>query len=180
MGELKQLMMYKGRTLLQHIICEAKEASLEPVICVTGCQSGCVAENISGMGVSVVYNGRWPEGMGSGISTGIKQLKFWDVDAVIVAVSDQPYVSSALFQKMLDLKSKSEKGIVACSYAGTLGTPVLFLKKYFNRLESMDGNEGAKKIVKLNPDDVCSIEFENGSIDIDTKEDYEKLISQTK
>ncbi|HZZ74876.1 MAG TPA: nucleotidyltransferase family protein, partial [Puia sp.] len=63
-------------------------------------------------------------------------------------------------------------------YAGTLGTPVLFGKNYFEWLKSLNGNEGAKKIVKLNMPDVCSVEFEKGNIDIDTKEDYEHLISE--
>jgi molybdenum cofactor cytidylyltransferase len=79
---------------------------------------------------------------------------------------------------MQTLKDKCGKGIVACSYAGTLGTPVLFTKDYFNRLKSMSGNQGAKNIVKSNLPDVCPVEFEKGSIDIDTKQDYEKLISE--
>ena len=178
MGELKQLMMYKNKTFLQHIIGEANNANLEPVICVTGYQSELITKSISRMEVTVIYNGQWPEGMGSGISAGIKQLSLSDVDSVILAVSDQPYVSSDLFGKMQSLKDESGKGIVACSYAGTLGTPVLFGKNYFSWLESLNGNQGAKNIVKLNLPDVCPVEFEKGNVDIDTRQDYEKLISE--
>jgi molybdenum cofactor cytidylyltransferase len=178
MGELKQLMIYKDKTLLQHIVTEAKNAHLEPIICVTGCQSELIKKNISGLNVSIVYNANWPEGMGSGIFTGINQLLFWDVDSVILAVSDQPYVSSDLFKTMLKLKDQSGKGIVACSYAGTLGTPVLFSKAYFSRLQLLNRNQGAKNVVNSNLPDVCSVRFEKGSVDIDTKEDYEKLISE--
>jgi molybdenum cofactor cytidylyltransferase len=176
MGEPKQLMMYKNKTFLQHIIGEAKNANLEPVICVTGCQSDLITKSISRMEVTIVNNTHWREGIGSGISAGIKQLLLSDVDSVILAVSDQPYVSSDLFRTMVAWKDKSGKGIVACSYAGTLGTPVLFSKDYFSRLKSLNGNQGAKNIVKLNLPDVCPVEFEKGSVDIDTKQDYEKLI----
>ena len=48
------------------------------------------------------------------------------------------------------LKDESGKGIVACSYAGTLGTPVLFGKDYFDQLKSLNGDQGAKNIVKIN------------------------------
>ena len=178
MGEPKQLMKFKSKTFLQHIVEEAKEANLNPVICVTGYQSDQISKGIIGMNVTIVYNEQWSEGMGTGISAGIKQLLLSDVDSVILAVSDQPYVSSDLFAKMLTLKDQSGKRIVASSYAGTLGTPVLFDKEYFNQLKSLDGNQGAKNIVKLNMPDVCPVEFEKGRIDIDTKEDYENLISE--
>lgn len=178
MGETKQLMKFKNKTFLQYIIEEAKDAKLEPVICVTGYQTEQITKSIMDMGVSIVFNEQWPEGMGSGISAGIKQLLLSDVDSVILAVSDQPYVSTGLFLKMQTLKNQSGKGIVASSYAGTLGTPVLFEKKYFDQLKSLNGNQGAKNIVKLNLPDVCPVEFEKGIIDIDTKEDYEKLISE--
>jgi molybdenum cofactor cytidylyltransferase len=178
MGEAKQLMKYKNKTLLQHIIDEAKNANLEPVICVTGYESESITKSITGTGVTIVYNPHWPEGMGTGISAGIRQLKSSDVDSVILAVGDQPYVSSELFGRMLALKDQTGKGIVASSYANTMGTPVLFGKKYFSQLITLDGNQGAKNIVHLNMQDVCSIGFEKGSIDIDTLEDYEKLISE--
>jgi len=40
----------------------------------------------------------------------------------------------------------------------------------------LSGDEGAKKILKANRDDVATIPFHQGSIDIDTKEDYQKLL----
>jgi molybdenum cofactor cytidylyltransferase len=178
MGEPKQLMTFKNKTFLQHIIEESKEAGLHPVICVTGYQSELITKSITGMGASIIYNDQWLEGMGTGIAAGVKQLSLSDVDSVILAVGDQPYVSSGLFAEMLTLKDQAGKRIVASAYAGTLGTPVLFDKVYFNQLESLQGNQGAKKIVQINKSDVCIVNFEKGSIDIDTKEDYEKLISE--
>jgi molybdenum cofactor cytidylyltransferase len=178
MGELKQLMMYKNKTFIQHIVGEAIKANLDPVICVTGYQSVRIKDSVSRMEVTVVYNSHWREGMGTGISAGVRQVMLSDVDSVILAVSDQPYVSSDLFRTMLEMKAQSGKAIIASSYAGTLGTPVLFSKDYFDRLESLNGNQGAKNIVKLNLPDVCPVEFEQGSVDIDTKQDYEGLMSE--
>jgi molybdenum cofactor cytidylyltransferase len=178
MGEPKQLMKFNNKTFLQHIIEESREANLDPVICVTGYESEQISRAVMGIPVTIVYNEQWSEGMGTGISAGIKQLLPSDVDSVILAVSDQPYVSSDLFAKMLTLKDQSGKRIVASSYAGTLGTPVLFDREYFNQLKSLQGNMGAKNIVSGNMADVCSVEFEKGSFDIDTKEDYIKLISE--
>src|SRR3954451_1750196 len=110
MGEPKQMMIYKNKTFLQHIIGEAKNAKLEPVICVTGYQSELIATSITGIGLSIVYNENWRAGMGTGIAAGIKQVVLSDLDSVILAVSDQPYVSSRLFEKMKQLKKQSGKG----------------------------------------------------------------------
>ncbi|HET7001659.1 MAG TPA: nucleotidyltransferase family protein [Puia sp.] len=178
MGELKQLMKFKNKTFIQHIVGEAILANLYPLVCVTGYQSDLIKESLSGLDVSLVYNRQWPEGMGSGISAGVKYILQSDIDSVILAVSDQPYVSSELFGTMVEMKEESGKGIVACSYAGTLGTPVLFGRNYFDWLISLNGNQGAKNIVKLNLPDVYTVEFEKGSVDIDTQQDYEKLISE--
>ncbi len=83
------------------------------------------------MGVTILYNEKWSVGMGSGISAGVRQILPMPVDGVILSVSDQPYISSDLFGRMLALKDQTGKGIIASSYAGTLGTPVLFNRKYF-------------------------------------------------
>src|SRR4249919_857109 len=114
MGQPKQLMMYKNKTFLQHIVEEAKNARLDPVICVTGYQSDVIAEHIAGMGASIVCNELWSEGMGTGIAAGFKELLLSDADSVILAVSDQPYISSELFRTMIGWKDKSGKGIIAC------------------------------------------------------------------
>lgn len=180
MGQPKQLMKYKNKTFLQHIIDESKRAELDPVICVTGYEAEKIAKTINGTDITLVYNEKWREGMGTGISAGLKELIFSDFDSVILAVSDQPHVSAELFESMRVLMDQSGKGIVASSYSGTLGTPVLFAKKYFDQLESLSGDQGAKSIVKMHMADVCTIEFEKGGIDIDTKEDYDRLISEIK
>jgi molybdenum cofactor cytidylyltransferase len=180
LGEPKQLLFYQNKTLLQHILNEAKNANLDPVICVTGYKADRIAETITDTGITIVYNKQWREGMGTGISIGIKQLLNTAVESVILAVSDQPHVTAELFRTMVANMDESKKGIVACSYAGTLGTPVLFKKEYFNQLILLNGQEGAKNIVKANLSDVRELEFENGRVDIDTKQDYENLISKIK
>lgn len=48
------------------------------------------------------------------------------------------------------------------SYAGTLGTPVLSTKDYFNCLMALNRKEGAITIVKANKLNVCPMEFEKG------------------
>ena len=77
---------------------------------------------------------------------------------------------------MMAAKESTGKGIVACNYNGTFGTPVLFDKKYFNDLALLQGAAGAKKLVQQFETDVATVSFPAGAMDIDTPEDYEKLL----
>jgi molybdenum cofactor cytidylyltransferase len=69
----------------------------------------------------------------------------------------------------------SGKGLIACTYAETLGTPVLFRRPYFNALLALSGDAGAKQLLKRHPDDVATVPFPKGGIDIDTEEDFRVL-----
>ena len=103
-----------------------------------------------------------------------------DIEKIIITVCDQPFVSSSLFQQLYQTQNKSVQHIVACAYADTIGTPALFTQKYFDALMSLQGDEGAKKILLANKDDVATIDFPQGNIDIDTQKDYEDLLDKQK
>src|SRR6185503_4216746 len=74
LGNLKQLLPFNGKTLLQHVIDEAAEAGAQPIVVVTGSNANRVATSIAGSSASIVENGNWKEGMASGIVAGIRQI----------------------------------------------------------------------------------------------------------
>jgi molybdenum cofactor cytidylyltransferase len=177
LGVPKQTLLYNGQSLIRRIAGEAHSAKLSPVIVVTGAYSPEVSAELTDCDVYLVYNEHWQKGMGSGIVAGISKLQTIssDVENVIIAVCDQPYVSAQLFRQLIEKEAESGMGIVACAYADTLGTPVLFGRKYFEALMQLNGNHGAKKLLKLYHSDVAGFPFPHGSIDIDTADDYKEL-----
>ena len=96
-----------------------------------------------------------------------------------IAVSDQAFISQEIFEQLYQRQQLSAKGIVASKYLETAGTPVLFSKKYFADLLALKGDSGAKSILKTYPKDIETITFEKGEMDIDTEEDYKKLIERS-
>ena len=92
-------------------------------------------------------------------------------------MSDQPFVTADLFNNLIEQKENSDRLIIASSYENTVGTPVLFDRKYFDSLSSLKGSEGAKKLLKQFQDDVATVAFPLGGVDIDTQEDYRKLLT---
>lgn len=180
LGHAKQLLLYKEKTLIEHVVDEALSALLDPVIVVTGANAEQVIQALSHDEVEIVFNPHWEKGMASGIVLGITKLQELNIaEDVIVAVCDQPFVSKELFQQLIDKKVETGKGIIACSYADTIGTPVLFSHKYFEELSGLKGEDGAKKLLKTHKKDVALIEFPQGSIDIDTQKDYQNLLKRT-
>jgi molybdenum cofactor cytidylyltransferase len=196
LGRPKQLLPFGGKTLLAHIVDEALETTLGPVVVVTGASATEVKESLKDRLVTVTHNPnrlvtvapslhrlviannpRWKEGMASGIVAGLAELLSVQPDSrgVIVAVCDQPHLSSALLEEIMEQFEASGRNLVACSYGGTLGTPVLFGSRYFDALSALSGAEGAKKLLKAYPDDVAEVPFPGGEVDIDTEEDIKKF-----
>jgi molybdenum cofactor cytidylyltransferase len=177
-GSPKQNLIYDEKTLLQHVIEEAIKAKLHPVVVVTGANAEKLFESLQSQPVEIVFNNLWEQGMGTSISAGVnKIIANKNVENVILAVCDQPFISFEILQQLIDKKKESGKNIVACSYANTIGTPVLFHRNYFENLLQLKADEGAKKFLKEYNDDVAVIPFPKGNIDIDTVQDYVHLVN---
>jgi CTP:molybdopterin cytidylyltransferase MocA len=94
-----------------------------------------------------------------------------------VLASDQPFVDAQTISALTAMWTDSGKPIVASRYANTLGIPALFDRSCFEELLELPDDSGAKALIGSRPDDVASIEFEQGAIDIDTPADFERLTS---
>ena len=175
LGRPKQNLVYKGETLLQRAVNLACAPSSALVIVVLGANEEEVAPTIENKKVTIVKNLDWREGMASSIRAGITMIQDItpEITSVILMLCDQPFVDTALIDQLI--QKKQAKGIVACAYNDAIGPPVLFDKKYFDELLLLKGQEGAKKLLLKLPDDVETIPFPLGSVDIDTMGDYEKL-----
>jgi molybdenum cofactor cytidylyltransferase len=177
-ASFKQLIHFNNKTLLQHVIDEAIDAGAKPIVVVTGANAEEISKNLNPAQVEIAYNETWEQGMASGIAAGVQNITASkkDVEKIIIAVCDQPFVSSALFKQLYQAQSESAQHIAACAYADTIGTPALFTQKYFHALLSLKGDEGAKKILKVHREDVATVDFPRGAIDIDTEKDYLDLL----
>jgi len=179
LGRPKQKMFYKGKSLLQQAVETAIDSACKPVIVILGAYAEEIQPDIVRDDVKIYHNRQWQEGMSSSIRSGIEifQKTASQVSDVILMVSDQPFVNTALLNNLIDKKVTTGKEIIACSYNNTIGVPVLFNKKFFSDLMLLKGQEGAKKLLLKHHEAVAELPFPLGSIDIDTAEDYESLIS---
>jgi molybdenum cofactor cytidylyltransferase len=177
MEQPKQLLPFKNGTLLGHVADEAQKSGM-PVVIVLGANEDIVKQQLLDVSAEITYNEKWKDGISTSIKSGLQKAieNNSDIESCILCVCDQPYISTVLFQQLMEKKAASGKNIIACSYTGTIGTPVLFDKKYFDALMNLQGSEGAKKLLQTYREDVALVSFEKGEIDIDTKMDYKELL----
>ncbi|MEO6730547.1 MAG: nucleotidyltransferase family protein [Ferruginibacter sp.] len=178
LGKPKQLLLYKGQTLLEHAIQAAANTEIKPVIAVLGANADLFTNEFENKKVQFVINEEWDEGMASSIRCGLEKLlkEVPDAEAVIFMVCDQPFVTAQLLTGLVAKYEATGKPVIASSYKNTVGTPALFDKTIFSALLKLRGDTGAKKIIKENLAMVEKVDFPLGDIDIDTTADYKALI----
>jgi len=177
MGKPKQLLVYQGRTFLQHTIDAAVNSQCRPILVIVGANAAKIKGEISNFPVQIVENQQWSAGMSASIRVGMEALIAVqkNITAVVITLCDQPFLSSTIINKIFDVYLATHKSIVACQYADTLGVPALFSRAIFSELMSLQAGVGAKSIINKYRDDVLAVPFPEGAIDIDTPQDYEQL-----
>lgn len=177
LGRPKQLEIVKGKMLLQHILDEVNKLENVSAVLILGANGETIKNNVDAAGIPYLIHQAWKDGMSSSMKAGLRYLLSNEpnFDQVILLVCDQPFVNADLLTKLIEQKAASEKGIICCAYADTLGVPVLFDQKYFDALLALNSREGAKKLILQNMEDVFTVSFPKGEIDMDTEADLEGL-----
>ncbi|MDQ2656807.1 MAG: nucleotidyltransferase family protein [Bacteroidota bacterium] len=178
MGQPKQLLDIHGTSLLQKAISAFAGARIDSIAVVLGYSHYHFRETVKSETADVIVNDDWQRGMGSSIKTGLRHLleQKPDLDNVVIAVCDQPYLDSDLIESLLQTHDETGKPITASFYAGMPGVPALFDKSYFEKISSIADDVGAKKLIVENPSDVVLVPFPGGDVDLDTMEDYLNFI----
>jgi molybdenum cofactor cytidylyltransferase len=176
-GQPKQLLPFRGKTLVRTVIDAAREAGCSPVVVVIGSNCEKVQQALPHVNVVKVQNKNWQRGIGSSIRTGVQTLinQVPDVEAILLLVCDQPAVNARFIEHFIATREATKKNIVASSYADTVGVPALFDRSLFKELLSIGDEAGAKSIILQNPERVALFAFPEGAMDIDTREDWEKV-----
>jgi molybdenum cofactor cytidylyltransferase len=179
LGQPKQLIAFRGQTLIARAVHSALNSHADQVVVVTGADSNAIEEEISDLSVTTVYNAGWQTGKASSIHTGINATIELDnnVEAILFMTCDQPRVTTDLLNQIVDRYRSGDNNPVACQYAGTIGIPALIPRRLFPKLMILQGDSGAREVLLAHAEEVRTIPFENCVLDIDTEEDLQKLFS---
>jgi len=177
MGQSKQLLKVENESLLRKTIRTVIASEVDKAVVVLGSNEEAHHQEIIDLPVQVIFNAAWEKGMGSSLKCGVHFVEkhFPSCEEILITVCDQPLLTSDHLKKMLHSFRSEKKSIVASFYSGSPGVPVLFHQSMFKKLLTMEDQHGAKKIIKDNTNLVSQIDFPQGSIDLDTPDDWGKF-----
>ena len=181
LGPPKQLVAYRGRSLLRHAAEVAVGSLCRPIVVVLGAHAAKLETEVHDLPVQVTENRLWAQGMATSLRCGVEVLDAAEKElgAVVIMLSDQPLVSVPAIDALVQAYRSGGKPIIASAYDGILGVPALFDRRLFPELLALEGEEGARRIIARHPRDVHGIPFPGGGLDIDTPQDCEQLHAGT-
>lgn len=175
-GDPKQLLIQNGTTLIRRMADAALSLQVGPVVVVLGANQDRIRAELTHLPIHTPINARWHEGLASSLHVGLNTLADEPVDAFLVVLTDQPYVTTALLRQLITTQQQTGRGIVACRYGetGHLGVPALFDIHYRGEFMNLSGDTGARKLIQQYAGDCAEILFPLAAIDLDTWQNVEE------
>jgi molybdenum cofactor cytidylyltransferase len=144
-------------------------AHIDEVVVVTGHERDAVRGALGTLRVRVVDNPQFSRGLGASLETGIAALPA-AVTGAIIALGDQPTVSTAVIDLLIDAWHERHMPIVAPLYRGVRGNPVLFGASLFPELRTVGGDHGARDIIARSPERVTLVDVDaDMPLDVDDR-----------
>jgi len=170
MGNNKLTAMLHGKPLLRHAVEAALGSHASRVIVVTGNADAEAKTALAGLPVQYVHNADFRGGLSTSLKAGIRAVPE-DFDGVIVLLGDMPGVGSALIDSLVAAFSPEDgRAIVVATHGGKRGNPVLWARRFFAEILTLEGDVGAKHLIAANNESVCEVEASDDGplVDIDT------------
>jgi len=177
MGQPKQLLPWKGEPLVRHVAKTALAASLSPVILVTGDHGAQIQAAVQDLAVTLVQNPDWEVGQSTSVQAGVRALSRKN-GAAIILLADQPWVTVTLLRSLVESHAETLARIVAPQVAGQRANPVLFDRLTFHDFMFIRGDRGGRSLFSKYPVQWLEWQDANLLLDIDTPEDYRRLLAE--
>jgi CTP:molybdopterin cytidylyltransferase MocA len=166
LGRPKQLLQIDGETLLHRTVRLAQETRPAQLLVVTGHHAAAMAEAVADLAAPCVFCAAWDEGMAASLRCGIAALHA-DVDGALLLLCDQPALDAPHLFAMLAAWRQAPARAVASAYASLVGVPALLPRSWFDRVRTLQGDRGARALLRDDATQVVAIANERLAFDID-------------
>ena len=182
LGRNKLLLSPGGVPIVRRGAMALLDSRAAEVIVVTGHEAEEVRAALEGLDVRFVHNPDYEVGQGMSLLTGLAEAAR-EAEGYLFALGDQPFMTTRLIDRLIGAFGSSQAHVAAPFYKGRRGNPILISRELREELLALRGDEGARSIVSRvqaeSPDRFAAVEAESEALfwDIDTEEDYEKVLS---
>ena len=189
-GRHKLLLPLHGRPVLAHVLDAVLASQASPVVLVLGHQPeqvrAHIATSVTNPDLTVVENPDYLQGMSTSMRLGIQMLqangytkeKIRSIDSALVLLGDQPLITAQHIDMLIATYRTTGKRIIAPTYEGKRGNPILFDASLFPELLQVTGDEGGRSVLERHREEIATVEIGNplANIDVDTWEAYQKVV----
>jgi len=176
-GPNKLLAEINGKPLIRLVVEQALASHARPVIVVTGHQRERVETALSGLAVQFVHNPHFADGLGTSLKAGIAALPA-DVDGAIVCLGDMPQIDAALIDRLTVAIDPDKGALIAVpTIDGKRGNPVVWSRRFFPDLMTVEGDVGARHLIGRYAEAVAEVPVQGTAAftDVDTPEALEAV-----
>jgi molybdenum cofactor cytidylyltransferase len=174
-GPNKLLAELGGKTLVRIVAEQALASKASDVIVVTGHQAAEVEKSLAGLKVRFVRNPDFADGLASSVKAGIAAVPD-AADAAVVCLGDMPLIDAHLIDRLIEAFQPDRGGLIALPVSdGRRGNPVLWSRRFFSELMTLDGDIGARHLIAKHGEAVAEVPVEGHGafLDIDTPQALE-------
>ena len=171
-GRNKLLAEIGGKPLVRIAVEEALASRAKPVIVVTGHERERVEAALTGLPVKLVHNREFADGLATSVRTGIATVPA-EADGAVICLGDMPQVDAALIDRLIAAFDPEQGALgVVPTIDGKRGNPVLWSRRFFPDLMSIEGDIGARRLIGRYGEAVIEVPVTGKAalVDIDTQE----------
>ena len=164
-GQLRQLLPFRGKSILSRVAETALSLERGPVVVLTGPGGAALQEALSGLPIHFVNNPRWEPGSNSSLQAGLDRLLALapGLNGLLILLCDQPIIGASSLRALLDAPS----GISAAAYLGTTGLPAWISRTFFGEIRGLQDGERIQTILHRHQKRVLSVPLPEAAMDID-------------
>jgi molybdenum cofactor cytidylyltransferase len=180
MGRQKLLIGVGGIPVIRRVVRAALQSCLSRLILVTGPSNSELLKSLGPEAeherLLVAVNDHPEEGMSSSLKTGMMSLTK-ETSGVMLILADQPFLTSAIINRLLNEFQKQTDRIVAPLVQGRRSNPVIFPADLFPELAMVTGDAGGRSVLQRHAARVVGIEMGGyyNDIDLDTEDDLQRI-----
>lgn len=178
----KCLLELDGVALVRRLLIALSGAGVDEVVVVLGHHAEAIAPVLQGFAVTLVRNPRPADGIVSSQRIGLAALS-GRLDAIIVALADQPLIQAQDITSLIDAWKKRPAGsaVVFPRVDGERGNPVIFDAAVREQILAGDATLGCRQWQAANAAALAPFDSDNRHyrVDIDTDDDLARFERET-